>query len=147
MPSILQGYHTYCLDPPLSTIPKGQWFCLTCLFDTDYGFDEGMDHSLSSFQARANAFREAWFQGPRQASNSTQPDSDGDIQMARAGTKVNFSEDDVEREFWRLVESPTESVEIEYGADVHSTTHGRCVSWCMASPPAQCRGQNNTSAF
>jgi len=35
-----------------------------------------------------------------------------------------ISEDDVECEFWRLVESITETVEVEYGADVHSTTHG-----------------------
>lgn len=34
------------------------------------------------------------------------------------------TEDDVEREFWRLVESITEMVEVEYGADIHSTTHG-----------------------
>jgi histone demethylase JARID1 len=39
-------------------------------------------------------------------------------------TKKPVSEDDVEREFWRLVESLTETVEVEYGADVHSTTHG-----------------------
>jgi histone demethylase JARID1 len=36
-----------------------------------------------------------------------------------------ISEYDVENEFWRLVQSPNETVEIEYGADVHSTTHGR----------------------
>lgn len=124
----MPGFHTYCLDPPLSTIPKGQWFCLTCLFDTDYGFDEGMDHSLASFQARADAFREAWFKGRRQPSNSSQLDFDGDTPMCHADDNLEVSEDDVEREFWRLVESPTESVEIEYGADVHSTTHGRCVS-------------------
>lgn len=35
------------------------------------------------------------------------------------------SEDDVEKEFWRLVQSQNETVEVEYGADVHSTTHGR----------------------
>ena len=39
--------------------------------------------------------------------------------------RVPVTEDDVEREFWRLTESQTETVEIEYGADVHSTTHGR----------------------
>jgi histone demethylase JARID1 len=38
---------------------------------------------------------------------------------------VCVTEHDVEREFWRLVQSPHETVEIEYGADVHSTTHGR----------------------
>lgn len=40
---------------------------------------------------------------------------------------VTVSEYDVEEEFWRLVQSPHETVEIEYGADVHSTTHGRLV--------------------
>ena len=38
--------------------------------------------------------------------------------------KRAVTEDDVEREFWRLVESPSEEVEVEYGADIHSTTHG-----------------------
>lgn len=38
--------------------------------------------------------------------------------------KKAVTEDDVEREFWRLVESPSEEVEVEYGADIHSTTHG-----------------------
>ena len=23
-------YHTYCLDPPLSSVPEGAWFCLPC---------------------------------------------------------------------------------------------------------------------
>lgn len=33
-------------------------------------------------------------------------------------------EDHFEREFWRLVESQHETVEIEYGADVNSTKDG-----------------------
>lgn len=41
------------------------------------------------------------------------------------GKDLVVSEDDVEKEFWRLVSSQKETVEIEYGADVHSTTHGR----------------------
>lgn len=39
-------------------------------------------------------------------------------------TRKKETEDDVEREFWRLVESLTETIEVEYGADIHSTTHG-----------------------
>lgn len=39
-------------------------------------------------------------------------------------SKKAVTEDDVEREFWRLVESVNEEVEVEYGADIHSTTHG-----------------------
>lgn len=40
---------------------------------------------------------------------------------------VFLTEDDVEREFWRLVETQYTTVEVEYGADIHSTTHGRYV--------------------
>lgn len=39
-------------------------------------------------------------------------------------TKKPVTEDDTEREFWRLVENLVETVEVEYGADIHSTTHG-----------------------
>ncbi|KAF7798648.1 hypothetical protein EIP86_009872 [Pleurotus ostreatoroseus] len=56
-------FHIFCLDPALSTIPKGQWFCHVCLFGTggDFGFDEGDEHSLASFQARDLEFRKLWF--------------------------------------------------------------------------------------
>ncbi|KIO30970.1 hypothetical protein M407DRAFT_222112 [Tulasnella calospora MUT 4182] len=109
-------------DPPLSYVPKGQWFCHICLFDTggDYGFDEGEDHSLHSFQARDLAFRKAWFEAHRPP---PPPEGHNDPYRYKVGD-VELGEDDVEREFWRLVESPLETVEIEYGADVHSTTHG-----------------------
>lgn len=50
--------------------------------------------------------------------------TEDDSIKARIGKDL-VSEDDVEKEFWRLVSSQKETVEIEYGADVHSTTHGR----------------------
>lgn len=113
----------FCLDPPLTSIPKGQWFCHTCLFGTggDYGFDEGEEHSLSSFQARDREFRKMWF--------TTHPPmgGSGESPTTQISKDVSVSEDDVEVEFWRLVSSQNETVEIEYGADVHSTTHGRFV--------------------
>jgi [histone H3]-trimethyl-L-lysine4 demethylase len=34
------------------------------------------------------------------------------------------TEEDVETEFWRLVADLEETVEVEYGADIHCTTHG-----------------------
>ncbi|EMD40413.1 hypothetical protein CERSUDRAFT_111018 [Gelatoporia subvermispora B] len=158
------GFHTFCLDPPLSSIPKGQWFCHTCLFGTggDFGFDEGEEHSLASFQARDAEFRKIWFTKYRQSGDAESTDktsdakgakdADGDVKMGDADEKedpavvkarmrqreldrddptVNWfadktrvAERDVELEFWRLVRSQTETVEVEYGADVHSTTHG-----------------------
>jgi [histone H3]-trimethyl-L-lysine4 demethylase len=117
------GYHIFCLDPPLSSIPRGQWFCHTCLFGTggDYGFDEGEEHSLASFQERDLRFREMWFTSHPPLESSATP---GEGAPTNKFGDVEVSEYDVEEEFWRLVQSQTETVEIEYGADVHSTTHG-----------------------
>lgn len=111
----------FCLDPPLSSIPRGQWFCHTCLFGTgeDFGFDEGEEHNLSSFQVRDTAFRSLWFEKHPPA--GTISPNEWSIS---AGDMV-IPESHIEEEFWRLVQSPNETVEIEYGADVHSTTHGR----------------------
>lgn len=136
----------FCLDSPLLSILKGQWFCHTCLFGTggDFGFDEGEEHSLSSFQARDLAFRKFWFLShPPAQSEAHPPMSRVGNRGRKAGGKeaevvweptanryedVRVTEDDVQREFWTLVKSSNETVEIEYGADVHSTTHGRFVS-------------------
>ncbi|KAF9037813.1 hypothetical protein BDZ89DRAFT_1061401 [Hymenopellis radicata] len=119
------GYHTFCLTPKVKSIPKGAWYCHACLSGSgrDFGFDEGDEHTLSSFQARDREFRRFWFEShPPQRHENAMDDVD-DPAMTRIGNLV-LSEADVEKEFWRLVENPNETVEIEYGADVHSTTHG-----------------------
>lgn len=123
----------FCLDPPLANIPRGQWFCHTCLFGTggDFGFDEGQEHSLSSFQARDLEFRRLWFLShPPPSSTLNGTDSLSHARntdpYANCFGPMVVTEDDVENEFWRLVASQNETVEVEYGADVHSTTHGRC---------------------
>lgn len=109
----------------MDVIPNDQWFCFACLSGTggDFGFDEGDEHSLSSFQARDTEFRRAWFEThpPHKADDAMAVD---DSTASHIGG-VTVSEYDLENEFWRLVESPHDTVEIEYGADVHSTTHGR----------------------
>ena len=106
------GYHCLCLDPPLTSIPDYDWQCSRCLVGTgEYGFEEGGIYSLKVFQEKANNFKEHYF--------SSRMPIDPVTNVPRRAT-----EDDVEREFWRLVENLTESVEVEYGADIHSTTHG-----------------------
>lgn len=139
------GFHMFCLDPPLASIPKGQWFCHICLFESDFGFDEGEEHSLTSFQARDLEFRKLWFQShppDNDGSHETSSKNGPDPAVNRFGDVV-VTETDVENEFWRLVQSSTETVEVEYGADVHSTTHGRCVAqWTILGfvfdSPLQC---------
>ncbi|KAL1664298.1 hypothetical protein GGF50DRAFT_101902 [Schizophyllum commune] len=124
------GFHTFCLDPPLEAIPKEQWFCFACLSGTggDYGFDEGEEHCLSSFQTRDNEFRRMWFEGhPPPADYPKGP-------VTNKIGNVEVPEYYLEEEFWRLVQSTQETVEVEYGADVHSATHGSAMPTLETHP-------------
>ncbi|GLB34119.1 putative BRIGHT, ARID (A/T-rich interaction domain) domain contatining protein [Lyophyllum shimeji] len=127
------GFHMFCLQPPLTVIPKDQWFCYTCLSGTggDFGFDEGEEHSLSSFQARDKEFRRRWWKEHVPESTQTRQENDPKVNLIG---DVYVSEYDVEKEFWRLVQSPYETVEVEYGADVHSTTHGSAMPTLETHP-------------
>ena len=110
--SCYNGYHTYCLDPPLKDVPDNDWHCPKCLVGTgEFGFEEGGIYSLKHFQEKAFYFKENHF--------TPKMPFDPVLNGPRPVT-----EDDVEREFWRLVLSITETVEVEYGADIHSTSHG-----------------------
>ncbi|CAD6888737.1 unnamed protein product [Tilletia laevis] len=227
-----RGYHMFCLDPPMTTIPKSQWFCPPCLVGTgnDFGFDDGETHSLHSFWQRADLFRNSWWSikkrneedstmraamfgaalvekpaaeieaageaakasaklangGGGATSAAAGPSAitaDGDVVMqgtsststagqARsgsdkvpipsssgkepsvaatttapaappigrgltrpiAGTQYTVSEDEIEREYWRLIHSLSEAVEVEYGADIHSTTHGSALPTLETHP-------------
>jgi histone demethylase JARID1 len=130
------GYDIYCLDPALPGVPKGQWFCHSCLdgSNNNFGLEEGEEYTLTTFQARDMTFRKLWFEGHLPSSTT-----DEDVHMAVDGEhpepdtvtqigNVSVSEYDVEREFWRLMQSSEDTLEVEYGADVHSTTHGRSAS-------------------
>jgi [histone H3]-trimethyl-L-lysine4 demethylase len=66
---------------------------------------------LKQFQEKANDFKQGYFENRMPV--------DPVLNCHRPVT-----EDDVEREFWRLVSSIEETVEVEYGADIHCTTHG-----------------------
>ncbi|KAF2436848.1 histone demethylase JARID1D [Tothia fuscella] len=108
-----RGYHLGCLDPPLQRVSDRDWHCSKCLVGTgDFGFEEGNIYSLKEFYERAKRIKDDYF--------SSRTPFDPILGKNRLPT-----EDDVEREFWRLAESLTEKMEnIEYGADIHTTTHG-----------------------
>ncbi|KAH7071289.1 PLU-1-like protein-domain-containing protein [Paraphoma chrysanthemicola] len=106
------GYHGYCLDPPIKSVPTFDWHCPRCLVGTgEFGFEEGGVYSLKQFQEKAFNFKQAHF--------ATKMPFDPITNAPRP-----ITEDDVEREFWQSVGNLTETIEVEYGADVHSTTHG-----------------------
>ncbi|CAK7268795.1 hypothetical protein SEPCBS57363_003273 [Sporothrix epigloea] len=106
------AYHGKCVDPPIATKPTGEWNCPRCLVgDNQYGFEDGGLYSLKQFQEKAFEFKQSYFEDKMpfdEVLNCHRP----------------ITEDDVEREFWRLVSSIDETVEVEYGADIHCTTHG-----------------------
>ncbi|KAK9768946.1 putative Lid2 complex component lid2 [Seiridium cardinale] len=106
------AYHGPCVDPPLKSTPGPEWNCPRCLVgDGQFGFEEGGLYSLKLFQEKAADFKQGYFEN--------RMPFDPVLNCPRPVT-----EDDVEREFWRLVTSIEETVEVEYGADIHCTTHG-----------------------
>uniref|UniRef100_H2RKM7 [histone H3]-trimethyl-L-lysine(4) demethylase n=1 Tax=Takifugu rubripes TaxID=31033 RepID=H2RKM7_TAKRU len=103
------NYHTYCLLPALTDLPKGNWRCPKCVAEEckkpaeAFGFEQATrEYSLQSFGEMADAFKADYFNMP----------------VHMVPTEL------VEREFWRLVSSIEEDVTVEYGADIHSKDFG-----------------------
>ncbi|CAJ1084670.1 lysine-specific demethylase 5C isoform X3 [Xyrichtys novacula] len=103
------NYHTFCLIPPLTDPPKGNWRCPKCVAEEckkpseAFGFEQATrEYSLQSFGEMADAFKADYFNMP----------------VHMVPTEL------VEREFWRLVSSIEEDVTVEYGADIHSKEFG-----------------------
>lgn len=107
------GHHLRCLSPPLTRAPDADWYCTDCLkaSGNNFGFEDGKERSLTEFQRRGNRLKERYFR----RMDEFEDDEEG---------RLILSELDVEREYWRLVENPFEGVEVEYGADLHSSHHG-----------------------
>ncbi|KAJ8260346.1 hypothetical protein GJAV_G00179900 [Gymnothorax javanicus] len=103
------NYHTFCLLPPLTDPPKGDWRCPKCVAEEfkkpaeAFGFEQATrEYTLQSFGEMADTFKADYFNMP----------------VHMVPTEL------VEREFWRLVSSIEEDVTVEYGADIHSKEFG-----------------------
>ncbi|XP_044742185.1 lysine-specific demethylase lid-like isoform X2 [Chrysoperla carnea] len=103
------SYHTFCLMPPLSEIPKGDWRCPKCVAEEvskpmeAFGFEQAQrEYTLQQFGEMADQFKSDYFNMP--------------VHMVPTSL--------VEREFWRIVSSIDEDVTVEYGADLHTMDHG-----------------------
>lgn len=103
------SYHTYCLIPPLTSVPRGDWRCPRCVAEEcnkpieAFGFEQAKrEYTLQSFGEMADNFKRDYFKLPPE----------------QVPTEL------VEREFWRLVSTMDEDVTVEYGADLHTATHG-----------------------
>ncbi|XP_052282476.1 lysine-specific demethylase 5A-like isoform X2 [Dreissena polymorpha] len=103
------AFHTYCLIPPLSEIPKGDWRCPKCVQQAcskpldPYGFEQSKrEFSLQSFGEMADNFKSNYFNMP--------------VHLVPCEM--------VEKEFWRLVNALEEDVAVQYGADIHAMDQG-----------------------
>ncbi|XP_026125631.1 lysine-specific demethylase 5C isoform X3 [Carassius auratus] len=103
------NYHTFCLIPPLTDSPKGNWRCPKCVAEEckkpaeAFGFEQATrEYTLQSFGEMADTFKADYFNMP----------------VHMVPTEL------VEKEFWRLVSSIEEDVTVEYGADIHSKDFG-----------------------
>lgn len=103
------SYHTFCLLPPLSEIPKGDWRCPKCVAEEvskpmeAFGFEQAQrEYTLQQFGEMADQFKSDYFNMP--------------VHMVPTTL--------VEKEFWRIVSSIDEDVTVEYGADLHTMDHG-----------------------
>ncbi|KAI8615691.1 hypothetical protein BC830DRAFT_1218369 [Chytriomyces sp. MP71] len=112
-------FHMRCLDPPMTTAPNTDWYCALCLktHGDDFGFvQEGSLQTLAEFQKVADDFKREYFTEKRKRQGiEVQP-----------GNFLEIGEFEMEEEFWKLVEEDrfNDGVEVQYGADLHSSLHG-----------------------
>ncbi|XVF26314.1 hypothetical protein REPUB_Repub14bG0005600 [Reevesia pubescens] len=88
---------------------------ITSKIDEKFGFNSGSDFTLEEFQRYANEFKEMYFR--RDCDEDLKP---GVVEYR----KWEPSWEDIEGEYWRIVEQPTDEVEVYYGADLETGTFG-----------------------
>ncbi|XWS17995.1 hypothetical protein CRYUN_Cryun32bG0004100 [Craigia yunnanensis] len=88
---------------------------LTSESDEKFGFNSGSDFTLEEFQRYADEFKETYFR--RDCDEDLKP---GVVEYR----KWEPSWEDIEGEYWRIVEQPTDEVEVYYGADLETGTFG-----------------------
>ncbi|KAJ3072106.1 hypothetical protein HDU98_004211 [Podochytrium sp. JEL0797] len=112
-------FHMSCLNPTVTHVPEHEWYCALCLktHGDDFGFQqEGSLQSLAEFQKVADDFKERYFRERRREQNRMEEDG-----------RLCIEEEEMEQEFWKLVEDnrfTEDGVEVQYGADLHSSQHG-----------------------
>ncbi|XP_048136486.1 putative lysine-specific demethylase JMJ16 isoform X1 [Rhodamnia argentea] len=82
-----------------------------------FGFEPGPEFTLGTFQKYAEEFKTQYFPSNKNtnALENSQPPFQGHFEP---------SLDDIEGEYWRIVEKPTEEIEVLYGADLETGVFG-----------------------
>ncbi|CAA2983824.1 lysine-specific demethylase JMJ16 [Olea europaea subsp. europaea] len=82
-----------------------------------FGFDPGPDFTLDTFQKYADDFKAQYFR-----KNNISSNSEGNKTMLEE--QLHPSIENIEGEYWRMVEKPTEEIEVLYGADLETGVFG-----------------------
>ncbi|KAJ3336197.1 hypothetical protein HDU93_003463 [Gonapodya sp. JEL0774] len=117
-------YHLNCLlIRPRRDIEE--WWCPKCLdlSGEDFGFDEGGTYTLSEFKDKCEKWKRAYF-GLKEPQRAWEGGVWTEAPVEGAKGRGGVTEEDVETEFWNLVEDPYNGVEVEYGADLHTSVYG-----------------------
>ncbi|XP_042000102.1 putative lysine-specific demethylase JMJ16 isoform X1 [Salvia splendens] len=83
-----------------------------------FGFEPGSEFTLDAFQNYADDFKAQYF---RQSNNASDSGGNGSVLQ---GHNWQPSVDNIEGEYWRIVERPTEEIEVLYGADLETGVFG-----------------------
>ncbi|CAJ1938260.1 unnamed protein product [Sphenostylis stenocarpa] len=85
--------------------------------DEKFGFQSGSDFTLEDFQQYAKVFKDCYF-GLNYANEY------GKVSNYSHQQRWEPSVEDIEGEYWRIIEQPTDEVEVYYGADLETGSLG-----------------------
>ncbi|EEB08152.1 histone demethylase Jmj2 [Schizosaccharomyces japonicus yFS275] len=98
--SKLQCNNCHSSIPSQDQSPRKEFYCDHCIaFHDSFGFEPGGSYTLSQFKKKDSSFKKRYF----------------------GSTIQSDHENEVESEYWRLMESSDESMVVEYGADLSTT--------------------------
>ena len=95
-------------------------------FQEGTGFGDGRRYTFAAYEAMADAFRERWVE-----------------ERYRRQGRADPSWEDLERDYWRIIEAQEEEVDVEYGNDLDTMTYGSG----FPRPPGLLRGEGDAAVF
>ncbi|GFR43615.1 hypothetical protein Agub_g4714, partial [Astrephomene gubernaculifera] len=102
-----RGFHLFCLTPPLSAVPEGEWVCPLCRRAREEAAaraEEGGELRFAEFERQAMQVR-------RQ-------------HLGKESKSRRFGWEEVEAEFWRIVEEGGEQVEVLTAGELDGRVYG-----------------------
>ena len=126
-----RGCHLFCLSPPLTKVPQGDWVCPLCVAEEadSRAFHEGEVYTIEKFEAMAQEYKANWFSRSEATSQVRFTYKkfwhlDLEYDMTACLREMQVPWEKVEEAFWEVVEGGEEPVEVLYGADIDTGKHG-----------------------